>query len=117
MTDDRPIEIMDQYTARLKALAELLVKVEQLRIEKVAAEQQAAKDVDFFRADANYYFEKWRSAEEREQRLLGLFSDYEMPCTSFEQAHAIWNELRRKMTETEVALKWWKDEFSTATRD
>lgn len=92
MTDDRPIEIMDQDTARLKALAELLVEVERLRIEKVAA-------------------------EERERKLLNLFSDYEMPCTSFEQAHAIWNELRRKMTETEAALKWWADGFSTAARD
>ena len=51
---------------------------------------------------------------DREQRWLNLFSDYELPCESFEQAEKIWNSLPQR--EREVTERARRETLEEAAR-
>jgi hypothetical protein len=51
---------------------------------------------------------------DREQRWLNLFSDYELPCESFEQAEKTWNSLPRR--EREVTERARRETLEEAAR-
>ena len=38
-------------------------------------------------------------------RILGIFGDYEAPCLTFEQADAVWNALKNRITTAENKLR------------